>query len=124
MSGAGCSVSTARAAATMTAVVPTLDLMSHVSSWVRRELIVLLLDQCFVWSGVPAETRSQQGAADRLVGQVIGNRAAQSGHLFPIVHTVDVPAVVRQPLGGIRAVGLVVGQRLDVDVQAESLPHP
>ncbi|GAQ32612.1 hypothetical protein MPS_0991 [Mycobacterium pseudoshottsii JCM 15466] len=32
-------VSTARAAATMTAVAPTLVLMSHVSSWVRIVLI-------------------------------------------------------------------------------------
>ena len=42
ISASGCSVSTARAAATITAVVPTLVLMSQVSSWVRSELIGLL----------------------------------------------------------------------------------
>jgi hypothetical protein len=35
-------VSAARAAATMTAVVPTLVAMSQVSSWLRKALIVVL----------------------------------------------------------------------------------
>src|SRR5271166_4444240 len=127
MSASGRSVSTARAAATITAVVPTLVLMSQVSSWVRSELIVLLLGSILErgWSGSwAAETRSQQHAADGLIGEVFWNRAAQSGHLVAVGHALHLPAVVRQPLSGFRAVGLMVGQRLDIDIQTESLPHP
>src|SRR5271157_4369338 len=103
ISASGCSVSTARAAATITAVVPTLVLMSQVSSWVRSELIVLLLGSILErgrsgsWA---AETRSQQRAADGLIGEVFGNRAAQSGHLVAVGHALHLPAVVRQPLSG------------------------
>src|SRR5690348_11282438 len=113
----------ARAAATMTAVVPTLLLMSHVSSWVRSELMAVLLGWIRSGGGL-AETRPQQCAADRLVGQVVGYRTAQSGHLVAVAHAVHVPAVVGQPCGGVRTVGLVVGQRLDVDVQPEPVAHP
>jgi len=40
MSGLSLAVSAARAAATMTAVDPTLVAISQVSSWLRNELIV------------------------------------------------------------------------------------
>src|ERR1700734_865822 len=113
----------ARAAATMTAVLPTLVLMSQVSSWVRSELI----DAPIFSVGLvrrTVETRAQQGAAHGVVGQIFGNRAAQPGHLFAVVHRAHVPAVGSEPLDGIRAVGLVIGQSLDVDVESESLAHP
>src|ERR1700739_3040515 len=113
------SVSTARAAATITAVLPTLVLMSQVSSWVRSELIALLLGINRGSVERAAETRSQQRAADGLVGQVFGYGAAQSGHPVGVVHAAHAPAVVGQPLGGVRTVGLVVGQRLDIDVESE-----
>ena len=49
ISGSGRSVSTARAAATITAVVPTLVAMSQVSSWVRKVLIVVPPPAECVW---------------------------------------------------------------------------
>src|SRR5580692_9916815 len=75
ISASGRSVSTARAAATMTAVLPTLVLMSQVSSWVRSELIALCSLESILEGksvGRSAETRSQQRAADGLVVQVVG----------------------------------------------------
>src|SRR6516162_842177 len=125
ISGSGRSDSTARAAATITAVLPTLVLMSQVSSWVRSELIALLLGSVLQRKlvGRPAETSPQQRAADGLVGQVFGHRAAQPGHLVAVIDGVYLPAVVGQPLNGIRTIGLVIGQRLDVDIQTQSLPH-
>src|SRR5271163_3720037 len=123
ISASGRSVSTARAAATMTAVLPTLVLMSQVSSWVRSELI-----ECSDFRvglvGRTVETRPQQGAAHGVVGQIFGYRAAQPGHLFAVVHGMHVPAVVGEPLSGIRPVGLVEGQGLDVDIEPEPLAHP
>src|ERR1700758_4261159 len=104
MSASGRLVSTARAAATITAVLPTLVLMSQVSSWVRSELIALLPVCSRVPIGSvrwPAETRSQQRAADGLIVQVFGYRTAQPGHLLAVVHAVHLPAVVSQPLHGI-----------------------
>src|ERR1700739_3485337 len=82
ISASGCSVSTARAAATITAVVPTLVLMSQVSSWGRSVLIACSRSSLFRVGSVgwPAEARAQQRAADGLVGQVFGHRAAQPGH--------------------------------------------
>src|SRR5271163_4477621 len=84
ISASGWSVSTARAAATITAVLPTLVLMSQVSSCVRSELIACsgpsLVVSVYsdigivVSAGQRAETRPQQGAAHGLVGQVFGHR--------------------------------------------------
>src|ERR1700744_3838894 len=115
----------ARAAATMTAVLPTLVLMSQLSSCVRSELIGGTPGLVRFGSvGRSGETRAQQGAADGIVGQVFGDRAAQPGHLLAVVDDVHLPAVSGEPLGGIRSIGLVESQRLDVDVQAEPSPHP
>src|ERR1700756_5183707 len=122
ISGSGRSVSTARAAATITAVVPTLVLMSQLSSWVRSELMPYSLVS--FWSGGwLAETRAQPGAADGLVSQVFGYRVAQAGHFVAVVDAMYLPAVVGQPLNGIRTVRLGIGQRFDIDTQAEPLPH-
>src|SRR5262249_7453603 len=126
ISGSGRSVSTARAAATITAVLPTLVLMSQVSSCVRSELNCVLPLSVFVVRSVGrlAETRPQQRAADGLVGQLLGHLTAQPGHLVAVVGAVHSPAVIRQPFRGVRSVRLVVGERLDVHIQAESVPHP
>src|SRR5271166_1564425 len=123
ISASGWSVSTARAAATMTAVVPTLVLMSQVSSWVRNELIGYSRSLCFsgdfLSAGRPTETRPQQRGADGLVGQVFGHWTAQPRHLIAVVDDVHLPAVLGQPLTGIRTVRLVIGQGLDVDVEPQ-----
>jgi len=81
ISASGRLVSAARAAATITAVIPTLVVMSHVSSWVRIVLIALLLYRNYGGDRLRAQPGAKQFAVDGFLGEVRRHPPAQSGHL-------------------------------------------
>src|SRR5271165_1933224 len=121
ISGLSLAVSAARAAATMTAVDPTLVAMSHESSSVR----VVITSSSSAFGGHERRKRVVVGGLQRDVAPE------------PALHVlrwlrVRVPAVAVEPLCDVGALGVVVGQILHVDGlwdaelvgdPLESLPH-
>ena len=97
--------------------------MSQVSSWVRSELIASAPCRSLISGRPPRRARSsvlRTASSVRSSGTGRPSRAISS-RLFTLCTCQ--PWSVSQ-LGGVRTVGLVIGQRFDVDVQTEPLPHP